>query len=178
MWTRGWEKALEIHILKSVRVSGPQSSEVKNLVTDAFIQGKKLSENNKGEPAAFEHIMHTARALLFTSDFASAVMQTLQDFVVDPATTFFALYTAKFRMLVSNARCVEPFASEDEPFAPEDGTMQLAIKTSIDDQYATWSIFAGRNLLAFPFDNVDALMGTLEDLSLNQTPAAKSTRKE
>ena len=51
--------------------------------------------------------------------------------------------------------------------APEDGTMQIAIKTGVEDQFAglTTQIFAGRNMRALPFDSVDELMGSLEDLA-------------
>ena len=56
--------------------------------------------------------------------------------------------------------------------------MQIAIKTGVDDQFAGLSaqIFAGRNMRALPFDSVDELMGSLEDLSLNQTRATSSVR--
>ena len=33
------------------------------------------------------------------------------------------------------------------------------------------SFFRGRNLLAFPFDSVYEIMGSLDDLALNQTSA-------
>ena len=56
--------------------------------------------------------------------------------------------------------------------------MQIAIKTGIDDQFAGLSaqIFAGRNMRALPFDNVDELMGSLEDLAMSQTRATASVR--
>ena len=46
------------------------------------------------------------------------------------------------------------------------------------DQFAGLSeqIFAGRNMRALPFDSVDELMGSLEDLALNQTRATASVR--
>ena len=45
--------------------------------------------------------------------------------------------------------------------------MQIAIKTGVEDQFAglTTQIFAGRNMRALPFDSVDELMGSLEDLA-------------
>ncbi|CAN0354182.1 unnamed protein product, partial [Laminaria digitata] len=62
--------------------------------------------------------------------------------------------------------------------APEDGTLQIAIKTGVDDQFAVLGaqIFSGRNLTALPFSSVDSLMRSLEDLSLNQTRATTSVR--
>ena len=51
------------------------------------------------------------------------------------------------------------------PRAPEDGTIQIAIKTGVDGQLAGFecAILAGRNLRGVPFDSVDELMGSLED---------------
>ena len=56
--------------------------------------------------------------------------------------------------------------------------MQIAIKTGVDDQFAGVSapISAGRNMRALPFDIVDELMGSLEDLAMNQTRATASVR--
>ena len=47
--------------------------------------------------------------------------------------------------------------------------MQIAIKTGVDDQFAGLSpqIFTGRNMRALPFDSIDELMGSLEDLAMN-----------
>ena len=81
------------------------------------------------------------------------------------------MYLSELRLLVGNVRCIGHVA-------PEDGTMQIAIKTGVDDQFAGLSaqIFAARNMRALPFDSVDELMGSLEDLSLNQTRATASVR--
>ena len=48
----------------------------------------------------------------------------------------------------------------------------------VDDQFAGLSAqsFAGRNMRALPFDSVDDLMESLEDLALNQTRATASVR--
>ena len=56
--------------------------------------------------------------------------------------------------------------------------MQIAIKTGVDDQFAGLSaqIFAGWNMRALPFDSVDELTGSLEDLSMNQTRVTASVR--
>ena len=78
----------------------------------------------------------------------------------------------ELRLLVSNVRRVEQVA-------PEDGTMQLAIKTNIDDYFTflTAQGFAGRTLRSVPFDNVDDLLNALDDLLLNQTVACTSSRQ-
>ena len=75
------------------------------------------------------------------------------------------------KMLVSSVRCTGQVA-------PDDGTMQVAIKTSIDDQLASPGAqsFAGRNMQTVPFSNIDNLLTALADLSLNQTVASHSTR--
>ena len=49
-----------------------------------------------------------------------------------PQGTPFSVFLGELRLLVSNVRCVGQVA-------PEDGNMQLAIKTSIDDKFASLS---------------------------------------
>ena len=51
-------------------------------------------------------------------------------------------------------------------------------KSGVDDQFAGLSaqIFAGENMRALPLDSVDALMGSLEDLAMNQTRVTASAR--
>lgn len=85
--------------------------------------------------------------------------------------TPFSVYSGELRLLLANVYCVGPVE-------PEDGTLQLAIKASIDDQYAGLSaqIFAGRNMSTVPFGNVDELMAALDDLALNQSVASQSTK--
>ena len=97
-------------------------------------------------------------------------MQALQNLVA-PHGTPFSVYQGELRLLVSNVRC-------SGQVAPDYGTMQLAIKTSIDDQFASLSaqIFSSRNMRTVPFSNVDELLVALDDLSLNQTVASHSTR--
>ena len=59
---------------------------------------------------------------------------------------------------------------------PDDSTMQVAVKASIDDQFATLaaSTSAGRNRSAIPFGSVEELLDSLGDL--NRTPATAATR--
>ena len=84
----------------------------------------------------------------------TVVMQALQNLVV-PAGTPFSTYLSELRLSLGNVRCVGSVA-------PEDGTLQIAIKTGVDDQFAGLGaqIFAGRNLRTLPFNSVDELMGS------------------
>ena len=56
--------------------------------------------------------------------------------------------------------------------------MQIAIKTGVDDQFPSLGALRllVRNTRSSPFDNVDDLMGSLEDLSFNQKRATASAR--
>ena len=75
------------------------------------------------------------------------------------------------RLLSGNVRCARSVA-------PEDGAMQIATKTGLDDQFEGLSaqFFVGRNLRAQPFGSVYELLGSTEDLALNQTRATSSVR--
>ena len=61
---------------------------------------------------------------------------------------------------------------------PDDSTMQVVVKASINIQFATLaaSIFAGRNHPGIPFSSVEELLDSLEDLTMNHTPATAATR--
>ena len=67
--------------------------------------------------------------------------------LVVPTGTPFGMYMSEMRLLLGNVRCVGSVALEY-------GTMQIAIKTGEDDQFADLGaqIFAGRNLRTLPFD--------------------------
>ena len=56
--------------------------------------------------------------------------------------------------------------------------MQVAVKASIDDQFATLaaSIFAGMTRSAIPFGSVEELLDSLGDLTMNRTPVTVVTR--
>ena len=68
--------------------------------------------------------------------------------------------------------------AKDVVVPPDDSTMQVAVKASIDDQFATLaaSIFAGRNRSAIRFGSVEELLDYLGDLTMNRTPATAATR--
>ena len=61
---------------------------------------------------------------------------------------------------------------------PDDSTIQVAVKASIDDQFATLaaSILAGRNPSAIPSGSIEDLLDSLGDLTLNHTPTTVATR--
>ena len=89
--------------------------------------------------------------------------------MVVPAGTPFSTYLSELRLLLGNVRCAGTVA-------PEDGTLQIAIKTGVDDQFAGLGsqFFAGSNLRTLPFNSVDDLMGSSGDLALDQTRATAS----
>ena len=58
----------------------------------------------------------------------AAVMQALRNLVM-PVGTPFSVYVTELRLLLANVRSVGHVA-------PEDGTLQIAIKTGVDDQFA------------------------------------------
>ena len=88
-----------------------------------------------------------------------------------PEKTSFADLLSELRIGVMNVK--------DVALVPlDDSTMQVAVKASIYDQFATLaaSIFAGRNRSAIPFSSVGELLDSLGDLTMNHTPAAAATR--
>ena len=60
---------------------------------------------------------------------------------------------------------------------PDDSTMQVAVKASIVDRFATLaaSIFAGRNRSTIPFGSVEELLDFLEGFTMNRTPTTAAT---
>ena len=108
------------------------------MVGEVFAQGGRLQEAGQHGPTILQHIIRSlCRGLSRATP--AAVMQALQNLVV-PMGTPFRTYLSEMRLLVGNVRCVGHVA-------PEDGTLQIAIKTGMDDQWAGLStkIFAGRN---------------------------------
>ena len=62
---------------------------------------------------------------------------------------------------------------------PNDSTMQVTVKASIDNQFATLaaSIFAaGRNRSAVSFGSFEELLDSLGDLTINRTPTTAASR--
>ncbi|CAN0524126.1 unnamed protein product, partial [Laminaria digitata] len=147
MWTQGWEGCLLRHILRAIRTNVPQVSILRSVVTQAFEQGRRMQIEGQNGPQVLQYIIRTlCRSLSKTTP--AAVMQALQNLVV-PAGTPFCEYVTELKLLLANARSVGHVA-------PEDGTLQIAIKTGVDDQFAVLGaqIFSGRNMTALPFSSV------------------------
>ena len=157
VWTRGWEKCLEQHVLRALRPTSPQAPSIKSMIADAFAQGSRLYAEGRRGPDVLHHIFRSLCCGLRRAT-PAAVMQALQNLVV-PVGTPSSVYLSELRLLVRNVRCIGHVAPEDE-------TMQIVLITGGNDQFAGLSdqIFAGRNTRALPFDSVDELMGSLEDL--------------
>lgn len=85
-WTRGWEKLLKRHALRSVRASSPQAAAVKTMVVDAFAQEGKLLDAKQSGQAAFGHIMRALGRGL-SKALPGVVMQTPQKFLVPAGTS-------------------------------------------------------------------------------------------
>ena len=152
LWTKGWETCLERHVLRAVRSASPQAPVVKSMIAEAFSQGERLQKEDRLGPDILQHVIRClCRGLSRATP--AAVMQALQNLVV-PVGTPFSSYLSEMKLLVGNVRCIGHVA-------PEDGTMQIAIKTGVDDQFAGLSahFFAGRNMRALLFDSVDDFDG-------------------
>ena len=96
------------------------------MIADAFVQGSRLEDEGRRGPDVLQHIIRSlCRGLSRATP--AAVMQALENLVV-PVGTPFSVYLSELRLLVGNVRCIGHVA-------PEDGTMQIAIKTGVDDQF-------------------------------------------
>ena len=126
-WTKGWEKCIERHVLRAVRPTAPQASALKGMVSDAFAQGGRLQDPGRSGPDVLQQVIRIICRHLSTAT-PAAVMQALQNLVI-PAGTPFSAYLSELRLLLGNVRCVGSVA-------PEDGTLQIAMKTVVDDQFA------------------------------------------
>ncbi|CAM9952495.1 unnamed protein product, partial [Ectocarpus fasciculatus] len=62
---------------------------------------------------------------------------------------------------------------------PPDGTIQLAVRESVSDQYSvlTASVFSGKELGAVPFDSIDTLMRELRKFEAVKGGAVAATRR-
>ena len=103
------------------------------MIADSFAQGRRLQDEGRRGPDVLQHIIrYLCRGLSRATP--AAVMQALQNLVV-PVGTPFSVYLSELRLLVGNVRCIGHVA-------PEDGTMQIAIKTGVDQ-------FAGLSCLLY-----------------------------
>ena len=170
-WVPRWHRPLMRHVLNSVSHHYPaQVTKTKQMVRDAFARAE--ADERSGQPGrqVLEGIL---RALCLGLSFSTphqALQQLLQTFTV-PEKTSFADFFSELRIAVMNVKDVALVP-------PDDSTMQVAVKASIDYQFATLaaSIFAGRNRPAVPFGSVEELLDYLGDLTMNRTPATAATR--
>ncbi|CAN0455569.1 unnamed protein product, partial [Ascophyllum nodosum] len=146
-----------------------QVTRTKQMVRDAFARAE--ADERSGQPGrqVLEGILR-ALCLGLSPSTPHQALQQLQTFQV-PEKTSFADFLSELRIAVMNVKDVVLVP-------PDDSTMQVAVKASIDDQFATLaaSIFAGRNRSAVPFGSVDELLDSLGDLTMNRTPATAATR--
>ena len=169
-WIPGWHKPLMRHILNSVSHHYPaQVTRTEQMVWDAFARAE--ADERSGQPGrqVLEGILR-AFCLGLSPSTPRQALQQLQTFAV-PEKTSFADFLSELRIAVMNVKDVALVP-------PYDSTMRVAVKASIDDQFATLaaSISAGRNRSAVPFGSVEELRGSLGDLAMNRTPATAATR--
>ena len=119
LWTSSWENCLGRHVLRAVSPTSPQAPSIKSMIADAFAQGTRLQAEGRIGPDVLQHIIRSLCRGLGRGT-PAAVMQALQNSVV-PVRTPFSVYVSELRLKVRNVRCIDHVA-------PEDGTMQIAIK--------------------------------------------------
>ena len=168
-WIPGWHKPLMRHILNSVSHHYPaQVTRTEQMVWDAFARAE--ADERSGQPGrqVLEGVLR-AFCLGLSPSTPHQALEQLQTFEV-PEKTSFADFLSELRIAVMNVKDVALVP-------PYDSTMQVAVKASIDDQFATLaaSISAGRKRSAVPFGSVEELRGSLGDLVMNRTPATAAT---
>ena len=55
LWTRGWEKYLERHVMRAVRSTTSQASTLTSMITEAFAQGGRLQDEGWHGPDVLQH---------------------------------------------------------------------------------------------------------------------------
>ena len=53
IWTKGWEKCLERHVLRAVRSASPHAPAIKSMIVDAFSQGERLQKEDRLGPESY-----------------------------------------------------------------------------------------------------------------------------
>ena len=87
LWTRGWEKCLERHVLRAVRSTAPQASTLKPMITEAFAQGGFFRDEGRHGSDVLQHAIRFL-CLGLRRATPAAVMQALQQIVSTPGYTF------------------------------------------------------------------------------------------
>ena len=93
------------------------------MIADAFAQRSRVQAEGRRGPDVLRHIMLSLCRGLSRST-PVAVMQATQNLVV-PVGTPFNVYLSELRLLVASFRCIGHVA-------PDDGSMQIAIKTGVE----------------------------------------------
>ena len=135
------------------------------MVRDAFARAEADGRSGQPRREVLEGILR-ALSLGLSPSTPHQALQQLQTFEVSEKTSF-ANFLSELRIAVMNVKDVALVA-------PDDSTIQVPVKASIDDQFATLaaSIFAGRNRSTIPYGSVKDLL----DLAMNRTPATIATR--
>ena len=150
-WIPGWHKALMRHVLNSVSHSyHAQMTRTKQMVRDAFARAEAEERSGQTGKQVLGGILR-ALCLGLGPSTPHQALQQLQTFEVHEKTSF-AGFLSELCFSVMNAKGVALAP-------PDDSTVQVAMKASIDDQFATLvaSIFAGRNRRTIPFGSVEEL---------------------
>ena len=169
-WIPGWHEPLMRHVLNSVSHHYPaQVTRTKQMVWVTIAGAEADERNGQPERQVLEGILR-ALCLGLSLSTPHQALQQLQTFEV-PEKTSFADFLSESRIAVMNVKDLALVL-------PDDSTMQVAVKASIDDQFANLSasIFAGRNRSAIPFGSVEGLLDSLGGLTMNCTPATAATR--
>ena len=57
LWTRGWEKCLERHVLRAVRPTSPQAPSIKSMIADPFAKRSRLQAEGRGGPDVLQYAL-------------------------------------------------------------------------------------------------------------------------
>ena len=166
----GWHKPLMRHVLNSVSHHYlAQVTRTKQMLRDAFARAEADERSGKPERQVLERILR-ALCLGLNPSSPNQALQQPQTFEV-PEKISFADFLSELRIAVINVKSLALVP-------PNDSTVQVVVKASIDDQFATLaaSILAGRTRSAIPSSIIEDLLDSLGDLTLTRTPAIVATR--
>lgn len=156
------ENVLGRRVLRSVRLFSPQAPAMKTLVADAFAEGSNLLDAGQSGKDAFNHILCALRRDSIRASPASA-MQI-------PSNT--AVAQGKFlvprRIMAVDIEWWCVGARRWDYATRQQDEHQCSVHPS-----AHFS--AGKNMRPVPFSDGDKLPSTLDDSSLNKTPARLSS---
>ena len=169
-WIPGWHKPLMRHVLNSVSHHYlAQVTRTKQMVRDAFARAEADERSGKPERQILEGILR-ALCLGLNPFSPNQALQQLQTLEV-PEKISFADFLSELHIAVMNIKSLALVP-------PDDSTVKVVVKASIDDQFATLaaSILAGRIRSAIPSSIIEGLLDSLGDLTLTRAPAIVATR--